>query len=73
MIITTAMLSPFMVAMAPETTVQQPQAPAAIYNWENQGSVDVISKEDSNTFARGSFCPVPFGNGAQAVDDWNLC
>ena len=67
------MLTPFMVAMAPETPAQQPAAPAAVYNWENQGAVEAISDEDGKTFATGSFCPVPFGNGSQAVDDWNLC
>ncbi|MDO4817976.1 MAG: hypothetical protein Q3986_06070 [Akkermansia sp.] len=68
------MLTPFMVAMAPETPVQQPAAPAAVYNWENQGSVDIITEEDKKTFQTASFCTAPGGiNQPQVVDDWHLC
>lgn len=67
------MLTPFMVAMAPETPAQQLVTPSAVYNWENQGSMDIINEEDKKTFQTGSFCSIPFGNGAQTVDDWHLC
>ena len=65
------MLTPFMVAMAPETPVQEPQAPAAIYNWENQGSMDVIDTDGMKigAMATGSYMP---GIG-QTIDDWNMC
>ena len=66
------MLTPFMVAMAPETPAQQPQAPAAVYNWENQGAVDVISDEDGKAYAMGTWS-MPPGGGAQQVDDTWLC
>ena len=67
------MLSPFMVAMAPETAAQQPQAPAAIYNWENQGEMNIVNEEDMRTGASGSFSYPPGGGGAQQVDDWHIC
>lgn len=68
------MLSPFMVAMAPETTVQEPQAPAAVYNWENQGAVDVIKDEDGKTYAMGTWSTPPIGSGGSTqVDDTMLC
>ncbi len=66
------MLSPFMVAMAPETTVQEPQAPAAIYNWENQGEMNIVNEEDMRMGANGSFSTPPAG-GANQVDDWHMC
>lgn len=65
------MLTPFMVAMAPETPAQQPAAPAAVYNWENQGAVEAIDTEGMKigAMASGSYIP---GVG-QTIDDWNLC
>lgn len=66
------MLSPFMVAMAPETAVQQPQAPAAIYNWENQGEMNILNEEDMRSAAMGSFSSGGVGQ-PQQVDDWHLC
>ena len=68
------MLSPFMVAMAPEATVQEPQAPAAIYNWESQGAVDIISDEDGKAYAMGTWSYPPGMPGQPAqVDDTMLC
>ncbi len=66
------MLSPFMVAMAPETTVQEPQAPAAIYNWENQGAVNLSNEDDAVSLTSGTWSSPPCG-GAQQVDDTWLC
>ena len=65
------MLSPFMVAMAPETAAQQPQAPAAIYNWENQGAMNVTDADGMKigATATGSYMP---GIG-QTIDDWHMC
>lgn len=65
------MLSPFMVAMAPETNVQEPQAPAAIYNWENQGAMEAIDTEGMQIGVSASGSHVP-GVG-QTVDDWHMC
>lgn len=67
------MLTPFMVAMAPETAAQQPAAPAAVYNWENQGSVDIISKEDGKNYTTGTFSYPPGESKITVVDDWHLC
>lgn len=64
------MLSPFMVAMAPETTAQQPQAPAAIYNWENQGEMTIVDEEGLNMGLRASSSHCA---GQYQIDDWNLC
>ena len=66
------MLTPFMVAMAPETPVQQPAAPAAVYNWENQGEMNIVNEEDMRMGANGSFSYPP-GGGANQVDDWHMC
>lgn len=66
------MLSPFMVAMAPETTAQQPQAPAAVYNWENQGEMNILTEEDQKAGASGSFSSAR-PSDPQQVDDWHLC
>lgn len=65
------MLSPFMVAMAPETAAQEPQAPAAIYNWENQGAMNVTDADGMKigATATGSYMP---GIG-QTIDDWHMC
>lgn len=64
------MLTPFMVAMAPETPVQQPAAPAAVYNWENQGEMTIVDEEGLKTglSASSSHCA-----GQYQIDDWHLC
>lgn len=66
------MLTPFMVAMAPETPAQQPAAPAA-YNWENQGEMNIVNEEDKRVGANGSFSYPPGGRGSSQVDDWHMC
>ena len=71
MIITTAMLAPFMVAAAPETPAQT-QEPAAIYNWENQGSMNLIDEEEVKAGAMASFSCPPGQYSNQQVDDWHL-
>lgn len=64
------MLTPFMVAMAPETPAQQPAAPAAVYNWENQGEMNIVDEEGLNMGLRASSS---FMCGKMQIDDWNLC
>lgn len=64
------MLSPFMVAMAPETPAQQPAAPAAVYNWENQGSAEVM---DENGPERGMTNTGSMVNGIIQTDDYYMC
>lgn len=64
------MLSPFMVAMAPETTVQEPQAPAAIYNWENQGSMEALDENGRETGMTNTGSMV---NGIIQTDDYYMC
>lgn len=66
------MLSPFMVAMAPETAAPEPQAPAAVYNWENQGEMNIVNEEDMRIGASGSFSQGRLSDPMQ-VDDWHLC
>ena len=64
------MLTPFMVAMAPETPAQQPAAPAAVYNWENQGEMNIVDEEGLKmglTASSSAMC------GTIQIDDWNLC
>lgn len=70
MIITTAMLTPFMVATAPETPAQT-QEPSAIYNWQEQGA-NVLDEEGAKAGASASFSCAP-GTNNQVVDDWYLC
>ncbi|MDO4954389.1 MAG: hypothetical protein Q4E43_04545 [Akkermansia sp.] len=67
------MLTPFMVAMAPETPAQQPQAPAAIYNWENQGSVNLNNEDDAVSITSGTWSYPPGMQGPAQVDDTMLC
>ena len=68
------MLSPFMVAAEPVLPDMQPQAPAAVYNWENQGEMNIVSEEDMRTGANASFSwPPGTGVRAKVVDDWHLC
>lgn len=67
------MLTPFMVAMAPETPAQQPVTPAAVYNWENQSAVDIISDEDGKAYAMGTWSYPPGAQGPAQVDDTMLC
>ena len=64
------MLTPFMVAMAPETAVQEPQAPAAVYNWENQGEMNIVDEEGLKT---GLSASSSYMCGQMQIDDWNLC
>lgn len=71
MIITTAMLTPFMVATAPETPAQT-QEPAAIYNWQEQGAADILNEEDMKNAAMGSFSSGGIGQ-PRVVDDWYMC
>ncbi len=64
------MLTPFMVAMAPETPAQQPTTPAAVYNWENQGEMNIVDEEGlimGLTASSSAMC------GQIQIDDWNLC
>ena len=66
------MLTPFMVATAPETPAQT-QEPSAIYNWQEQGA-NVLDEEGAKVGATASFCWAPGGVGQpQVVDDWHIC
>ncbi|MDO5450882.1 MAG: hypothetical protein Q4F30_08340 [Akkermansia sp.] len=69
MIITTAMLAPFMVAAAPETPAQT-QEPAAVYNWQEQGSVNTLEGKD---LEMGLSASSSFMCGQMQIDDWHLC
>ena len=64
------MLTPFMVAMAPETPAQQPTTPAAVYNWENQGEMNIVDEEGLKMGLRASSSHIA---GSFQIDDWNLC
>ncbi len=66
------MLSPFMVAAEPVLPDVQPQAPAAVYNWENQGEMNILNEEDMKSAATGTFSS-PGGGAPRVVDDWHLC
>ena len=66
------MLSPFMVAAEPVLPDMQPQAPAAVYNWENQGEMNVVNEDDRLARSSGSFSHGRPGDPLQ-VDDWHLC
>lgn len=70
--LTIATLSPFMVADAQEKVADMPQNEVAAYNWSTQNASEGISEGDFDMNARGSFSAIPFGNGAQCVDDWYL-
>ncbi len=67
-----ASVTPFVAAQPVDTAATMPKAPVATYNWSDQNAKAVISDEDLKSGATGSFSRIPFGNGAQAVDDWHL-
>ena len=67
-----ASVTPFVAAQPVDTDATMPKDPVATYNWSDQNAKAIISDEDMKNGATGSFCPVPFGNGTQTVDDWRL-
>lgn len=71
--IATTLVTPFMVAAAPEAAPVEPTQ--ANYNWVEQKvetGCTIEESTDCGQSARASFSYIPGGRGAQCVDDWYL-
>lgn len=70
--IASVIVTPLMMAAPADNVAPMPETPVA-YNWATQNATPILSEEDMKSAAVASFCPIPFGKGAQCVDDWNIC
>lgn len=62
-----------MVAAPAETPATAPEATPVAYNWETQNAGDILTEDELNAGASGSFSFIPGSGGQQTVDDWHLC
>ena len=67
-----ASVTPFVAAQPVDTAATMPETLVAAYNWSDQNAKTIISDEDMKNGATASFCQIPYGGGAQTVDDWHL-